>query len=441
LEIIYEINARFLDDVRVRFLNDDARVARMSLIDEGTTGGVRSVRMANLACVGSMAVNGVARLHTELLKHTVLRDFHDMWPGKFSNKTNGVTPRRFLALANPPLAALLDETIGADWIRDLERLRGLEAHAGDPQFRERWWNIKRLAKQRLAEHISHSCGVVVDPDTIFDIQVKRIHEYKRQHLNLLHIVSLYQRLRQGAAVTMPRRTFVFGGKAAPGYAMAKLIIKLVNSLAEVVNRDPQVNRLMTVVFVPDFNVKTGQRIYPAADLSEQISTAGKEASGTGNMKFTMNGALTIGTLDGANVEIREAVGEDNFFLFGKTVEQVAEARAAGYQPRALYEGDEDLRHAIDLIDSGFFSHGDRGLFRPLVDNLLNLDPYMVCADFRAYLDCQTRAGVVCEDREEWSRRSILNVARCGRFSSDRAVREYADDIWKVTRLPLETSGA
>ncbi len=441
LEIIYEINARFLDDVRVRFVDEPSRIARMSLIDEGKGDGVRRVRMANLACVGCFAINGVAKLHTELLKNTVLGDFHDMWPGKFRNKTNGVTPRRFVALANPSLAALLDETIGSDWVRDLERLRALESHAETCAFQDRWREIKRMAKERLSEYIRHTSSVTVDPDMLFDVQVKRIHEYKRQHLNVLHIVSLYRRLKQEPSLDTARRTFVFGGKAAPGYLMAKLIIKLINSVADVVNRDAQVRNLLKVVFVPDFNVKTGQRIYPAADLSEQISMAGKEASGTGNMKFTMNGALTIGTLDGANVEIREAVGEENFFLFGKTVQQAEETWAAGYRPRDFYERDEDLRGAIDLINSGLFSHGDRTLFRPLTDNLLNSDPFMVCADFRDYCTCQARVAQVWCNPEQWARMSILNVARCGYFSSDRAIREYSEDIWNVTPLTVETFGA
>jgi starch phosphorylase len=440
LEIIYEINARFLDDVRVRFIDEPPRLARLSLIDEGNGGGERRVRMANLACVGSMAINGVAGIHTELLKHTVLKDFHDLWPERFHNKTNGVTPRRFIALANPPLARLLDETLGDGWLRDLEQFRALESHASDRAFQERWRAIKRTAKARLSDHIHHTCGVALDPDTLFDVQVKRIHEYKRQHLNVLHVISLYHRLRQSSTLDVTPRTFVFGGKAAPSYRMAKLIIKLINSVAEVINRDTRVNRALQVVFVPDLSVKTGQDIYPAADLSEQISTAGKEASGTGNMKFTMNGALTIGTLDGANVEIREAVGEENFFLFGKTVEQVEDTWRAGYLPRAIYERDADLRDAIDLINSGLFSHGDRGLFRPLTDNLLDADPFLVCADFRAYLECQARVGLAYRDTEQWSSMSVLNVARCGRFSSDRAIQEYNRDIWHATPLPVTPSG-
>jgi len=439
LDIIYEINSRFLDDVRIRFIDDNARLARMSLIDEGYGDGVRRVRMANLACVGSMAINGVAELHSELLKHTVLRDFHDMWPEKFQNKTNGVTPRRFIALANPPLAALIDEIIDGDWLRNLEKLRQLEPYADNSAFRARWRGIKRLAKARLAEHIQRCCGISLDPDILFDIQVKRIHEYKRQHLNALHIVSLYHHLKQNPALDITPRAFIFGGKAAPNYHMAKLIIKLINSVADVINRDPQVSKVLKVVFVPDFNVKTGQRIYPAADLSEQISTAGKEASGTGNMKFTMNGALTIGTPDGANAEIRSAVGEENFFLFGRTVQQVDEIRASGYQPRDIYHHNESLRNAIDLINSGLFSHGDGDMFRPLTDNLLNSDPFLVCADFQDYIECQAQVSQAYLDQEHWLRMSILNVARCGRFSSDRAIREYNAEIWHATPLPVEIS--
>ena len=441
IDIIYEINSRFLDDVRIRFIDDHARLARMSLIDEGAGDGVRRVRMANLACVGSMAINGVAEMHSELLKKTVLKDFYDMWPEKFHNKTNGVTPRRFIALANPPQAALIEEIIGGDWLRNLEKLHQLEPYADDQAFRARWRGIKRLAKERLADHIHRSCGISLDTDTLFDMQVKRIHEYKRQHLNVLHILSLYHHLKQSPSLDITPRTFIFGGKAAPGYHMAKLIIKLINSVADVINRDPQVNKILKVVFVPDFSVKIGQRIYPAADISEQISAAGKEASGTGNMKFTMNGALTIGTLDGANVEIRAAVGEENFFLFGKTVQQVDDIRAAGYQPLDIYHHNENLSDVIDLINSGLFSHGDGSLFRPLTDNLLNSDPFLVCADFQDYIDCQAQVSQAYQDQEQWSRMSIMNVARCGRFSSDRAIREYNAEIWRVTPLPVKISKA
>jgi starch phosphorylase len=408
----------------------------MSLIDEA---GGRRVRMANLACVGSFAINGVARLHSELLKETVLRDFYELWPEKFSNKTNGVTPRRVLALANRPLAALLDASVGGEWLRNLDDLVRLEPYADDAAFREEWRQVKRSAKERLARYVKHVTGVGIDPDSLYDVQVKRIHEYKRQHLNILHVVSLYRRLKQDSALEMVPRTFVFGGKAAPGYRMAKLIIKLINSVADIVNRDPQVNQSMRVVFVPDFNVKTAQHIYPAADLSEQISTAGKEASGTGNMKFSMNGALTIGTLDGANVEIRDAVGAENFFLFGLDVGQVEKCLADGYSPAAALAADAELREALALVDSGLFSHGDRELFAPLTRDLRQRDPFLVCADFRSYADCQQSVDAAYREREDWTRKSILNVARVGPFSSDRAVREYCEHIWRVRPVTMERS--
>ncbi|MDP2833141.1 MAG: glycogen/starch/alpha-glucan phosphorylase [Pseudomonadota bacterium] len=433
LEIIYEINQRFLDEVRVRFFGDEQRLMRMSLIAEGPE---RRLRMAHLAAVGSFAINGVAALHSELLKQTVMRDFFELWPEKFSNKTNGVTPRRFIALANRPLAALIEETIAGDWLRNLESLKRLEPWALDAAFRARWREVKLTAKRRLSDHIRRNLGLAVDPASMFDIQAKRIHEYKRQHLNLLHIVSLYCRLKNNPNLDLTPRTFIFGGKAAPGYLMAKLIIKLIHAVAGVVNHDPQVNQHMKVVFVPDFNVQNAQRIYPAADLSEQISTAGKEASGTGNMKFSMNGALTIGTLDGANVEIRAAVGEDNFFLFGLTAAEVQARLNSGYQPWPVVEGDPELRQALDLIDSGLFSHGDRQLFAPLTGKLRGHDPFLVCADYRAYLECQDRVAAQYRDPEQWTRMSILNVARISRFSSDRAIREYAEEIWKVQTMPV-----
>jgi starch phosphorylase len=388
-----------------------------------------------LACVGSFAINGVAALHSRLLGETVLKDFHDVWPEKFQNKTNGVTPRRFLMLSNPGLAALLNETLGGGWVRDLSRLRELERHADDAGFRQRWREVKLGRKQRLANFVGERLDIEIDPHSLFDIQAKRIHEYKRQHLNLLHIVSLYQRLKRNPGLDVPNRTFLFGGKAAPGYRMAKLIIKLINAVAEVVNRDPDLDGRMKVAFVPDYSVKTAQWVYPAADLSEQISTAGKEASGTGNMKFSMNGALTIGTLDGANVEIREAVGEENFFLFGLDAEQVERRLASGYRPRDSIEQQQELREALELLGSGLFSHGDTQLFAPFLDSLWNHDPYLVCADFASYAACQEEAGRQYRDPEHWSRMSILNVARIGKFSSDRAIREYCDDIWRVTPLP------
>ncbi len=428
LEIIYEINRRFLEEVRARFPGEDARVGRMSLIDEG---GEHYVRMANLATVGSHRVNGVARLHSELLKQTVMRDFAELWPEKFCNVTNGVTPRRFVAVSNPPLAALITNRIGDGWLRNLDLLRKLEPLAGDAEFREQWRAVKLTAKRGLATLIEQRTGVKVDPESLFDIQAKRLHEYKRQHLNVLHILALYLRLKRDPQTDLPARTFIFGAKAAPGYFMAKLIIKLINSVADVVNNDPAVRGRLKVAFFPDYNVKNAQHIYPAADLSEQISTAGMEASGTGNMKFALNGALTIGTLDGANVEIREEVGPENFFLFGLTAEQVQGLKSGGYRPRDYYERNAELQGVLDFIASGGLAGGDSRLFQPLVDNLRGSDPFLVLADYQAYVECQDQVSVLWRDPEAWTRKAILNVARMGKFSSDRSIREYCELVWKV----------
>jgi starch phosphorylase len=436
LEIILEINRRFLDEVRLLYPGDEARVARMSLIDEG---GAKRIRMAHLAVVGSHAVNGVAELHSRLLRETVLRDFAEMWPERFDNVTNGVTPRRFVMLSNPGLAALLDETVGPGWAADPQRLRSLEARAEDAAFRERWRSIKRGNKTVLAQRIRDQAGVTVDPEAMFDIQVKRIHEYKRQHLNVLHVVALYQRLQREPTIDFAPRCVVFAGKAAPGYRMAKLIIRLINGVAEVVNGDPDVGGRLKVVFLPDYNVKNAQPIYPAADLSEQISTAGKEASGTGNMKFMMNGALTIGTLDGANVEIREEVGAENFFLFGLTAAQVEQTLRQGYRPADHAHANPELRDALALIAGGHFSRGDRDLFRPLVDDLMQHDPFLVLADFTDYVACQDRVAALWHERERWTRMSILNTARSGKFSSDRAIREYCERIWHARPVPIGTA--
>jgi starch phosphorylase len=428
LEIIYEINHRFLDEVSSRFPGDGDRLRRMSLIDED---GGKRVRMAHLATVGSHAVNGVAALHSDLLKASVLKDFYELWPERFTNVTNGVTPRRFLALANPGQRELLDDTIGAGWLADLDRLRELEPLAGDAAFGARWRAVKRANKARLAEYVAGATGVELNPDWLFDIQVKRIHEYKRQHLNVLHIVALYHRLKQNPGLDIAPRAFVFGGKAAPGYFMAKRIVKLINAVAETVNNDPDVHRHLKVAFIPNFNVRNAHLIYPAADLSEQISTAGKEASGTGNMKFMINGALTIGTLDGANVEIREEARPENFFLFGLTVDEVERIQRDGYRPAAHLENDEELRAVLGLIADGTFSYGDTDVFRPLVDSLTYSDPFLVLADYRAYVDCQERVSRAWRNRDDWTRMSILNSARSGKFSSDRAITEYCDDIWQV----------
>ncbi len=433
LEILYEINRRFLEEVRARYPGDEARVARLSLIDET---GPRYVRMAHLAAVGSHAVNGVAELHTELLKKEVLRDFHQLWPEKFSNKTNGVTPRRFLVLANPGLSRLISSRIGDGWIKDLTQLRRLEGLIQDQGFRREWRQIKQENKRALAAEIQKRTGVAVDPDSLFDIQVKRIHEYKRQHLNALHAITLYSRIKRHPGRDWTPRTILFGGKAAPGYFLAKLVIKLIHSIAEVVNQDEAVCQRLKVVFLPDYNVKLSQKIFPAADLSEQISTAGKEASGTGNMKFALNGALTIGTLDGANVEIREEVGAENFFLFGLTAQEVQERKARGYNPRDLYQSNAELREALDLLASGIFSRGDRQLFQPLLDTLLERDEYMLLADYGSYVDGQERVSQAYRDTESWTRMSILNVARMGKFSSDRAIREYCEEIWKAEPVPV-----
>jgi starch phosphorylase len=432
LEIIYEINHRFLADVRQHHPGDDQLVRRLSIVDET---GERYVRMAHLAAVGSHAINGVAALHSELLKQTVLRDFYTVMPDKFLNVTNGVTPRRWMVLSNPKLAALITRRIGDRWISDTEHeLARIEPLAGDAGFQHEWQAVKTENKVDLAALIRDRTGVGVDPTSIFDIQVKRLHEYKRQHLNVLYLVTLYSRLKSRPGDATTPRTVIFGGKAAPSYRMAKLIIKLINNVADVVNRDRQVSDRLRVVFLPDFNVKNSQRVYPAADLSEQISLAGKEASGTGNMKFSMNGALTIGTLDGANVEIREAVGHENFFLFGLTAGEVEQTRARGYDPRSVYENNSELRETLDLIRDGAFSNGDRDLFRPLVDSLLYRDDYMLLADYQAYVDCQQRVQEAYRDRAKWTRMSILNSARVGRFSSDRSIREYCRDIWHVTPL-------
>ncbi|MCC7370269.1 MAG: glycogen/starch/alpha-glucan phosphorylase [Chloroflexi bacterium] len=435
MELIYEINRRFLESVRAQNPDDLGRLARMSLIAEGPE---QRVRMANLAVVGSYAVNGVAELHSRLLREQTLRDFAELWPEKFQNKTNGVTPRRFMQLANPRLADLISSRIGPEWLTQMDDLRDLESLAESPEFRAEWRRIKQRNKQLLALIIRDRTGVTVDPASLFDVMVKRLHEYKRQHLKLLHIITLYNRIKADPAASVVPRTVIFGAKAAPGYRMAKLIVKLINDVAAVVNNDPDVAGRLKVVFLPNFNVSLGERVYPAADLSEQISLAGKEASGTGNMKLALNGALTIGTLDGANIEIRQLVGDENFFLFGLTAEEVAEHKARGYRPRDYVTADRELSLALDQIASGHFSDGDAGLFRPIVDNLLNDDPFMLLADFRSYIETQERAEHAYRDADHWSRMSILNVARCGYFSSDRSIREYCEEIWRVT--PIDVPG-
>ena len=433
LEIIYEINHRFLETVRMTFPNDIGRVERMSIIEEGKE---KQVRMANLACVGSYSVNGVAKLQSDLLAARVFPDFATMWPEKFGNKTNGVTPRRFMRLANPVLADLITARIGDGWLTNLTALQELEAFVDDPEFRREWRAMKLANKAQLAGYIGQVLGLSIDTHSMFDVMVKRLHEYKRQLLKTLHIIHLYQELKQNPEREQAPITFIFGAKAAPGYYMAKLIIKLINSVAEVINRDPVSADRLRVVFLPNFNVTAGQLVYPAADISEQISLAGKEASGTGNMKFTLNGALTVGTLDGANVEIREKVGAENFFLFGLTTDEVFATRENGYNPRDYYESNAELREAIDWIACGQFSSGDTKIFRPIVDALVYHDEYMLCADFAGYIACQREILEAYDDQERWTTMSILNAARSGFFSSDRTITEYNRDIWRASILDL-----
>jgi starch phosphorylase len=434
LEIILEINHRFLETVRKQFPDDNDRVMRMSIIDES---GPRYVRMANLACVGSKAINGVAAMHTELLRNHTLADWNSMYPGKIRNVTNGVTPRRWIAVSNPRLTRLVTEAIGEKWLTDLDELRELEGLADDASFIQAWDKVKLDNKQEFADLILKHENVRVDPQAMFDVLVKRIHEYKRQHLNVLHIVTLYNRIKASPNLDITPRLFVFGGKAAPGYFMAKRMIKLITSVGQVVNNDPDVKDRLKVFFIPNYNVKIGHTVYPMTDLSEQISLAGKEASGTGNMKFSMNGALTIGTLDGANVEIREEVGPENFFLFGLTVEEVMETQRAGYTSMDFYNNNEELKSAIDLIASGHFSHGDRELFRPIVDSLLYDDQYMLFADYQSYIDCQEQVDRAYRNRQSWTSMSILNSARMGKFSSDRSIKDYCRKIWEVEPFPVD----
>ncbi|PWD52617.1 glycogen phosphorylase [Serinibacter arcticus] len=428
LEIIYRINEEFLVEVRKAFGDDELRVRRMSIIAEHPE---RSVRMAYLATVAGSKVNGVAALHSQLLRDKVLPDFDEFYPGKFTNVTNGITPRRFIRLANPALSELITDAIGVGWLTDLERLRGLESFAEDEEFRERFRDVKASNKRRLNKVLVERDGFTVHDDHLLDVMVKRLHEYKRQSLKLLHIVTTYDRIISGevAAADVTPRTFIFGAKAAPGYKMAKEIIHLINAVGATVNSDPRVEDRLKVIFPPNYNVTLAEKVIPAADLSEQISLAGKEASGTGNMKFALNGALTIGTDDGANVEIRELVGNDNFFLFGMLEPEVEALQAKGYVPSSFYEADANLRRAIDLISSGAFSNGDRKVFEPVVSNLLYEDRFMVLADYAAYIDAQARVDAAYSDVEGWTRSAILNVARSGFFSSDRSMRDYIDRIW------------
>ena len=436
LELIFEINRRFLQQVRLKHPGDDAILRKLSIIDEE---GQKAVRMAHLATVGSHHVNGVAKLHSDLVKSSLMPEFAQLWPEKFTNVTNGVTPRRWMGLCNPQLRGLLDEVIGQNWLHNLDELKQLERFQDDSGFLERWDQTKLEAKRQLASYIHRHTSVLVDPASLFDVQVKRIHEYKRQHLNALQVIAQYLRIKNGQGDGLAPRTVIFGGKAAPGYYMAKLIIRFINGIAETVNSDPDMDGRLRVVFLPDYNVKLGERVYPASDLSEQISTAGKEASGTGNMKFAMNGALTIGTLDGANVEIREQVGADNFFLFGKTTPEIEALRKSGYRPWELLDELPELQAVLHLVEQGHFSNGDTELFRPLVENLRGQDPFFVFADFEAYLKAQDEVSSAWANRQHWNRMSLLNSARMGYFSSDRSVREYCDGIWKASAVPVKVT--
>jgi starch phosphorylase len=435
MDIIFAINAHFMTEVAMHWPGNSERLRSMSIIEEGNE---QQVRMAHLAIVGSFSVNGVAQLHSQLLQQGLFRDFYELWPHKFNNKTNGVTPRRWLAGCNPELASLITETIGADWVTDLAQLKKLEPFADDIQFRKRWRDIKQTAKERLIAYKkeSHEGDLHLNVDALFDVQVKRIHEYKRQLLNVLHVIHLYDRIKRGDTKNWVSRCVLIGGKAAPGYLMAKKIIKLINNVAEVINSDPAVGDKLTLFFLPDYRVSAMEKICTAADLSEQISTAGKEASGTGNMKLMMNGAITIGTLDGANIEIREEVGDDNFFLFGLTEEQIT-ARRGHYDPLAIIDIDEDLKRVIHLLESAHFNQFETGIFDDLINSIKSPnDPWMTIADFRSYIDAQKRVEDAYRDKDHWTRMSILNCANSGKFSTDRTINEYNKDIWKLTPQPV-----
>ncbi len=429
LQIIFEINQRFLNSLPKNL--EIAVIRRLSIIDET---GPRKVRMANLACIGSHAINGVSKLHSELLKKSLLKDFYTLWPERFSNITNGVTPRRFVLVANPHLSQLINAKIGHNWLKNLYELKGLEKHLNDQTFLKQWSQVKYQNKQQLAQIILERTGEIVDPQSIFDVQAKRIHEYKRQHLNILYVIAMYHRLKNQINVDFTPRTVIFAGKAAPGYYHAKLIIKLINQVAKQINHDPAIKNRLKVVFLPNYNVQLAQKIYPAADLSEQISTAGLEASGTGNMKFALNGALTIGTLDGANVEMLEAVGKENFFLFGLHTKEVLELKPH-YRPIEYINRNPELKASLELLKSPFFI-GDPEIFKPLLENIINHDPYLVCADFESYLKTQDQIARSYLNKKTWVQKSILNVARMGKFSSDRAIQEYCEDIWKIKSVQI-----
>ena len=433
LEIILEINARFMAEVSSRWPGDNERMRRMSIVEEGA---VPQVRMAYLAIVGSFSVNGVAALHSQLLTQGLFRDFYELWPHKFNNKTNGVTPRRWITRCNPDLSGLVSEKIGEGWVAELQQINRIAVYADDNEFRQRWFEVKQANKMRLSALVQAKCGVTFNPEALFDVQVKRIHEYKRQLLNILHVIHLYDRIKRGDTAGWTNRCVLIGGKAAPGYAMAKLIIKLISNVAQVVNADPLVGDQLKVAFLPNYSVSAMEVICPGTDLSEQLSTAGKEASGTGNMKFMMNGAITIGTLDGANIEIREEVGEDNFFMFGLTSEEVDEMRW-NYDPHGTISHDDDLQRVMNLLRCGHFNLFEAGLFDPIISAICSpQDPWMVAADFRSFVDAQQRVAAAYQDRERWTRMSIINTASSGKFSTDRTISDYNEEIWHLKAMPI-----
>ncbi len=437
MEIIFEINMHFMAQVSSRWPGDRDRLGRMSIIEEGCGG--QYVRMAYLAIVGSYSVNGVAELHSKLLQQGLFRDFYELWPHKFNNKTNGVTPRRWLAACNPELAGLISETIGEGWITDLSQLQLLIPYADDPKFRAKWAALKQNAKQKLIDFKKQEHDIEFNVNALFDVQVKRIHEYKRQLLNVLHVIHLYDRIKRGDTANWVDRCVLIGGKAAPGYYMAKRIIKLINNVGHVINHDPDVGGKLKLVFLPNYRVSAMEKICPGSDLSEQISTAGKEASGTGNMKFMMNGAITIGTLDGANIEIREEVGDDNFFLFGLTEEEV-QALSGNYNPQAYIDADEDLRRTMHLLECGHFNQFEPGIFDDIINSIKSgNDQWKTIADFRSFVDAQRRVEEAYKDQDRWIKMSILNCAASGKFSTDRTITDYNNDIWKLTPVNIDNN--
>ena len=434
VEIVFEINRRFIEHVKKNYSTDPAVISKVSIINENDG---KSIRMANLAIVACFAVNGVAALHTEILKTKIFPHFYKMFPQKFFNITNGITPRRWLKSANPFLSKLITDRIGDGWIKDIDQLRKIEEFINDKQFIENWQTAKWLNKKLLIEHIETENNIKVIPDSIFDTQVKRFHEYKRQLLNVLHVITLYNRIKENPDLDIVPRTIIFGGKAAPAYFMAKLIIKLINSVGEVVNNDPEIGNKLKVVFIKNYSVTLAEKIIPATNLSEQISMAGLEASGTGNMKFALNGALTIGTMDGANIEIREEVGEDNIFIFGLLADEVVELKNKGYNPTKYYESNPELKKVIDMISSDYFSKSEKNIFKPIIDSILGKDYYCVLADYKSYIETQDKVAMLYKNSEEWTKKSIINVARVGKFSSDRSIKEYAEKIWKINPVNIE----